>query len=60
MPGDHGLLPRRQLRIGIAKQLRRLGFELRDLGIDIDRSGARRFAMFDDLRVERCDRFLKF
>ena len=43
MPRDLRFLPRRQLGIGVAQQLGRLGFQLADLRIEVELAGVRRF-----------------
>jgi hypothetical protein len=59
MPCDLRLLPRSQLRLGVAKELSGLGFEPADLGIDVEVAVVRGLAKLRDPRLELGDRFFK-
>ena len=59
MPRDLRLLPRRQLRVGIAQQLVGLGFEPADLGVDVDRAVARGLPQLRQACFKLCDRLFE-
>ena len=59
MARDLRLLPRRQLGIGVAQQLGRLGLEPADLGVDVDVAAARRLAQLGDAGLELGDRLFE-
>jgi hypothetical protein len=60
MPGDLRLLPRRQLCIGVLKQLLRLRLQPCDFGFNVDVARARGLAKLVDPLVERGDRLFEF
>ena len=59
MAGDLRLLPRRQLRIGVAQQLGGLGLEPADLGVEVELAGVGRFAQLGDARFKLGDRLFE-
>ena len=59
MARDLRLLPRRQLGIGVAQQLARLGLEPVDLGVDVESAAARGLAQLGDAGLELGDRLFE-
>ena len=60
MARDLRLLPRGQLGISVAEQLGRLGFELADLGIEVELAGLGRVAKLRHAGFQLRDRLLEF
>jgi hypothetical protein len=59
MPRDLGLLPRGQLRIGLAQQPLGTLLEPLDLGLDVELAGGCGFAQFGDARLELRNRLFE-
>ena len=59
MASDLRLLPRSQLRVGIAEELVGLGLEPADLRVDVDRAVARRLAQLGNARLQFGDRLFE-
>ena len=59
MARDLRLLPRRQFRISVGEQLRRLGLELVDFGLDVDLAAVGGFLELADSRLELGDRLFE-
>src|SRR5690606_16186516 len=59
VPGHLGLLPRRELAIGLAQQLLGLGLQARDLLRDVHVAGIGQMAQLGDLAFQFGDGFLE-